>query len=78
MALTKLWSCTDHSEHSANLRLSLELGERYLPISKVRFSIAVTSWAVERYDELEQPVQLDIETPMEALATDDEHEFSVL
>ena len=78
MALTDLSTCIDHLEHSANFRLNIEPGERHLPISKVRFSIAVTSWAFERYDKSEQSVQLHIETPMEALATDEEHEISVL
>lgn len=79
LALTHLWTCSDHSEHSANLRLSLELGEWHLPLSTDHFSIAVTNWAVETYNESEQPVELHIETTMEKLSSDlEEQEISGL
>lgn len=69
-ALKSLWSCPDHQEHSANLRLNLELGAPgSIPLSKVQFSLAVTSWSIDRYDRSERPVELFIESTIE-LATE--------
>ena len=48
-------------------------------LSTVHLSIAVTSWAIETYNESEQPVELHIETTMGNLSTDhEEHEISGL
>ena len=64
-ALKTLWSCPDHLEHSANLRLSLEIGEpASIPVSKIQFSLAITSWSVEQYNGSERPVELYVESPI--------------
>lgn len=50
-ALDSLWLCPDHSEHSANLQLRLDLDEQAsTPPPTVQFRVVVTSWALDTYD----------------------------
>ncbi|KAH0541225.1 hypothetical protein FGG08_004281 [Glutinoglossum americanum] len=47
--LTNLWSCPEHTEHSANLRLCSGTSELPAePPSKISFGIAVTYWGIEQ------------------------------
>lgn len=56
-------------EHSANLRLSLELGDPgSLSLSKIQFSVVVTNWAIEKCDGLKKPVELLITSSTEVIS----------
>lgn len=77
-ALNTLWSCPDHPEHSANLRLNLAFGDSAsLSLSKNQFSVAVTSWAIEECDSLQKPVELLIEYSTEVIPDTSKEDSSV-
>lgn len=77
-SLDNLWSCPDHPEHSASLRLNLEFGEPVsLSLSKIQFSVAVTSWAIEKCDSLTRPIELLIESSTEVISATLEEDTSV-
>lgn len=67
-ALDSLWLCQDHSEHSANLRLHLDLDEP-APISPppLLFSLVVTSWALDTYDGSKKPVELLVKSSLKMI-----------
>lgn len=68
-ALNSLWSCQEHSEHSANLRLGLDLGgSTSIPASKIHFNVMVTNWAIDSCDGLKKPVELFIESSLELIS----------
>lgn len=65
-ALNSLWLCQEHPEHSANLRLGLDLGNSAsIPASKIHFDLIVTRWAIDSCDVFEKPVELFIESSLE-------------
>lgn len=67
-ALHNLWSCRDHSEHSANLRLRLDLYEpASSPPPPLQFSFVVTSWALDTYDGSKKPVELLVESSVKTI-----------
>lgn len=58
-ALDSLWRCPDHSEHSANLQLRLDLHEQAsTPPPTIQFRLVVSSWARDTYDGSKKPVEL--------------------
>lgn len=67
-ALDSLWLCPDHSEHSANLRLHLDLDESAsTPPTPLQFSLVVTSWALDTYDGSKKPVELLVESSLKMI-----------
>ncbi len=67
--LNSLWLCPDHADHSANLRLSLELRDlKSIPSSKIEFSVVVTSWAIDRFDGSKKPVELCLESYLKVIS----------
>lgn len=67
-ALNNLWLCQDHVAHSANLRLSLDLGTSApVPRSKIDFNVMIANWTVDSGDGLEKPVELFIESLVEEI-----------
>lgn len=65
-ALNSLWLCQDHPEHSANLRLGLDLSNSTsISASKIHFDLMVTSWAIDSCDGLKKSVELFIESSLE-------------
>lgn len=68
-ALNTLWLCQEHSEHSANLRLGLDLGDSTsIPASKIHFDVMVTNWAIDSCDGVKKPVELFIESSLELIS----------
>lgn len=68
-ALNSLWSCQEHPEHSANLRLGLDYGDSTsIPASKIRFDVMVTNWAIDSCDGLKKPVELFLESSLELIS----------
>ena len=65
--LEKLSSCSDHADHSANLRLHLETTELYLDTPpKMSFEMAITYWDVDQpATEHQEPILLAIESTVE-------------
>lgn len=67
-ALNSLWLCQEHSEHSANLRLGLDLGDSTaIPASKIHFDVMVTNWVIDSCDGVKKPVELFIESSLELI-----------
>lgn len=67
-ALNSLWLCQEHPEHSANLRLGLDLGNSTsISASKIHFDLIVTCWAIDSCDGLKKPVELFIESSLELI-----------
>lgn len=78
-ALNSLWLCQDHPEHSANLRLGLDLSNSAsLPASKIHFDVMVTSWALDSCDGLKKPVELFIESSVELIPGEENQNTAVV
>lgn len=77
-ALNSLWLCQDHLEHSANLRLGLDLSNSTsIPASKIHFDLMVTSWAIDSCDRLKKPVELFIESSLELIPGEENQDNTV-
>lgn len=77
-ALNSLWLCQDHPEHSANLRLGLDLSNpTSRPASKIHFDLMVTSWAIDSCDGLKKPVELFVESSFELISGEEIQETTV-
>lgn len=77
-ALNSLWLCQEHPEHSANLRLGLDLGNSTsIPASKIHFDLIVTSWAIDSCDGLKKPVELCIESSPEPIPGENNQDTTV-
>lgn len=63
----RLWSCSQHEDHSANIRLCLSTTELFTdPGSKLSFDITLTTWDVgSDTPNAEYPIQLAIESILE-------------
>lgn len=77
-ALNSLCSCQDHPEHSANLRLGLDISNSTsIPASKIHFNLMVTSWAIDSCDGLKKPVELFIESSLELIPGEENQDTTV-
>lgn len=77
-ALNSLWLCQDHPEHSANLRLGLDLSNSTsTPASKIHFDVVVTNWAIDSCDGSKKPVELFIESSLELIPGEENPDTTV-
>jgi hypothetical protein len=69
--LERLWSCPDHPDHSANIRLCLSTSELFVDTSsEFSFDLALTYWDFEQPAPIsEDPILIAIESAVEELGS---------